>query len=360
MHTFFIQSFFYVRIFYHSMQKPLYIGPYKLSSNVLLAPMAGITDRAYRDVCRSFGAGLTVSEMIASDVSLWASKKSSTRFVSKDETEPRCAQLVGTDPYKMVEAAKRCADQGVQILDINLGCPAKKVCNKAAGSALLQYPEKVEAILTQVVSAVELPVTVKIRTGWSNKNKNALEIAHIAEESGISALYIHGRTREEKFTGQAEYETIRKIKKYSSLPIIANGDIKTFQDAEYILNYTQADGLLLGRITRGRPWIFEEINHYLTTKSIKEPLSANQKIAVAIEHISTIHRLYIPSIRVSVARKHIACYLNTMSTQHTVSKDILTNIFKAETPFKQLEMFSNALDQLTNSPKTRDSLTKGN
>jgi tRNA-dihydrouridine synthase B len=340
------------------MQKPLYIGPYKLSSNLLLAPMAGITDRAYRDICRSFGAGLAVSEMIASDVNLWTSKKSSTRLVSKDETEPRCAQLVGTDPYMMAEAAKRCADQGLQILDINLGCPAKKVCNKAAGSALLQYPERVEDILAHVVAAVELPVTVKIRTGWSNKNKNALEIAHIAEESGISALYIHGRTREEKFTGRAEYETIRKIKQHASIPIIANGDIETPQDAEYILNYTQADALLLGRITRGRPWVFEEINHYLTTNNIKKPLSMNKKVTVALMHIKTIHRFYKNADPVLVARKHIACYLNTMSTQHAVSKDILTDIFMAKKPFKQLEMFSKALDELTNSPETRDSLTK--
>jgi tRNA-dihydrouridine synthase B len=320
--------------------------------------MAGITDRPYRDICRSFGAGLTVSEMIASDVTLWASKKSVTRFVSNDEAEPRCAQLVGTDPKTMAEAAKRCADQGVQIIDINMGCPAKKVCNKAAGSALLQHPKQVEAILSHVVSAIELPVTLKIRTGWSNKNKNALEIAHIAEESGISALHIHGRTREERFTGHAEYETIRRVKQRVSIPVLANGDIATPQDAEYILKYTQADGLLLGRITRGRPWIFAEINHYLMTKTTKQIVSKNQQMQAAIAHISTIHRFYNPSIRVSVARKHIACYLNIMSTQHVVSKDILRNIFLTKTPFEQLEMFSKVLDELTHFPKTRDSITK--
>ena len=340
------------------MLKPLYIGSYKLSSNLLLAPMAGVTDRPYRDICRSFGAGLTVSEMIASDVSLWASKKSVTRFISNDEAEPRCVQLVGTDPKMMAEAAKRCADQGVQIIDINMGCPAKKVCNKAAGSALLQHPKQVEAILTHVVSSVNLPITLKIRTGWSNKNKNALEIAHIAEESGINALHIHGRTREERFTGHAEYETIRKVKKQVSIPVIANGDITTPQDAEYILKYTQADGLLLGRITRGRPWIFAEINHYLKTKTTKQVISKSLQIRTAIAHISTIHRFYNPSICMGVARKHIACYLNTMSTQHIVSKDILRNIFLTKTPFEQLEIFSKVLGKLTNSPETRDSITK--
>ncbi len=340
------------------MLKPLYIGPYQLSSNLLLAPMAGLTDRPYRDVCRSFGAGLTTSEMLASDTSLWKSNKSSTRLISKDEAEPRCAQIVGTDPYIMAEAAKRCADQGVQILDINMGCPAKKVCNKAAGSALMQYPERVEDILSSVVSAVELPITLKIRTGWSNKNKNALEIAHIAEESGIVALSIHGRSREEGFMGHAEYETIRAVKQQSKIPIIANGDIITMQDAVFILKYTQVDGLLLGRITKGRPWIFEEMNHYLSTNEVKKPLSKNKQIKTAIEHNSTIHRHYKSALRVKVARKHIACYLNTMSTQLTVRKDILRDIFTAKTPFEQLEKFSQALKGLPNFPKTRDSITK--
>ncbi|MCK5809967.1 MAG: tRNA dihydrouridine synthase DusB [Cocleimonas sp.] len=340
------------------MINPLYIGPHKLKSNLLLAPMAGITDRPYRDICRSFGAGLTTAEMISSDVSLWGTQKSSSRLISKDETEPRCAQIVGIDPNSMAEAAKRCADQGIQIIDINLGCPAKKVCNKAAGSALLQYPDQVEAILTKVVSAVDIPVMVKIRTGWSNKNKNAVQIATIAEQSGVSALSIHGRTREEGFSGHAEYETIRLVKQQISIPVFANGDIKTIHDAEHILNYTKADGLLLGRITRGKPWIFSEINHYLTTKTVKKPLSSSKQIQTALSHIYTIHRHYNSALRVRMANKHIACYLNIMSTQHTISKDILTNIFTAKNSSQQLEKFSNALEALTDSPKTRDSVTK--
>ena len=339
------------------MPKPLYIGPYRLVSNLLLAPMAGITDRPYRDICRSFGAGLTTAEMISSDISLWSSKKSSSRLVSKDEAEPRCAQIVGTAPDTMADAAKRCADQGIQIIDINLGCPTKKVCNKAAGSALLQYPDQVEAILRKVVTAVDIPVTVKIRTGWSSKNKNALQIANIAEQSGISALAIHGRTRGEGFAGNAEYETIRLVKKQISIPVFANGDINSIYDAEHILNYTKADGLLLGRITRGRPWIFAEINHYLKTKAVKEPLSKNKQIEVALAHIYTIHRHYNSALRVRMANKQIACYLNTMSTQQSVSKDILTDIFTAKNSSEQLEKFSDALEE-TNSPKTRDSITK--
>jgi tRNA-dihydrouridine synthase B len=320
--------------------------------------MAGITDRPYRDICRSFGAGLTTSEMIASDVNLWTSRKSSSRLITADEAEPRCVQLVGTDPKQMAEAAKRCADQGIQIIDINMGCPAKKVCNKAAGSALLQYPNQVKAILNSVISAVELPVTLKIRTGWSNQNKNAVEIARIAEASGICALYIHGRSREQRFTGYAEYETIRLVKKHVSIPVLANGDIENIHDAEYILNYTQADGLLLGRITRGRPWIFDEINYYLQTKTPQQPLSKNKQIEVAIAHVSTIHQHYNSALRVRVARKHIACYLNTMSTQNTVSKENLKKIFMTKNSFEQLERFSQMLEELTISPETRDSITK--
>jgi tRNA-dihydrouridine synthase B len=340
------------------MPKPLYIGPYKLTSNLLLAPMAGITDRPYRDICRSFGAGLATAEMLTSDTSLWNSKKSSTRLISKDETEPRCAQIVGTDPKIMADAARRCADQGIQLIDLNFGCPAKKICNKAAGSALLQYPDQVKAILTKVVAAVDIPVTVKIRTGWSNKNKNALQIANIAEQSGISALYIHGRTREQGFTEHAEYETIRLVKKQSSIPIFANGDIKNIYDAKYILDYTQADGLLLGRITRGKPWIFAEINYYLKNQIAKKTISKSKQIKTALVHIHTIHRYYNSALRVRMANKHIGCYLNAMSTQHTVSKDILKKIFTAKKPSEQLKLFAFAMKELTNSPKTRDSITK--
>ncbi len=341
------------------MLKPLQIGPYKLKSNVLLAPMAGITDRPYRDICRSFGAGLASSEMIASDINLWNSKKSSSRFISTDEAEPRCAQIVGTDPYIMAEAAKRCVDLGVQILDINMGCPAKKVCKKAAGSALMQYPDKVKEILTHVVNAVDIPVTLKTRTGWSDKNKNILEIAHIAEQSGIAALYIHGRTRTQKYMGFAEYETIRQVKQKISLPLIVNGDIKTATDAKFVLDYTHADAVMLGRATNGQPWIFDEINHFLTTGKQKEKLSHAQKSAAAISHLRAIHQYHSSNLQredstfhqvnqsfkcSKTSLKFIEWYLYSMRSQ--TSKKINKKDFLLDTPEEQMNAFIHALKKL--------------
>lgn len=342
------------------MAKQLQIGPHKLTSKLLLAPMAGITDRAYRDVCRSFGAGLAASEMIASDVNLWTSKKTSTRLISKDEAEPRCAQLIGTDPKIMAEAAKRCVDQGVQVLDINMGCPAKKVCSKAAGSALMQYPDLVEDILSSVVSAVNIPVTLKTRTGWSSKNKNVLEIARIAEGCGIQALYIHGRTRQDAYTGFAEYETIRHIKNNITIPLIANGDIKTAEDAKFALDYTQADGLLLGRITQGKPWIFQEISHYLDSEKTVCLPTRTEKITAAIKHLSTIYQQYPPAYRIRMAKKHSNYYFSNMSTHKTAAKKKRLKDFFAVKCFSELiEMFSEILEEFTPlSPKTRVSKTK--
>ncbi|HIO93394.1 MAG TPA: tRNA dihydrouridine synthase DusB [Leucothrix mucor] len=345
------------------MLKPLQIGPYKLKSNVLLAPMAGITDRPYRDICRSFGAGLVSSEMIASDVNLWHSKKSATRLISKDEAEPRCAQIVGTDPYIMAEAAKRCVDLGVQILDINMGCPAKKVCKKAAGSALMQHPDRVKDILHSVVSAVDIPITLKTRTGWEEKNKNVLEIAKIAEQSGVSALYIHGRTRAQKYTGFAEYETIRQVKEKTSLPIIINGDIKTAKDAKFVLDYSGADAILLGRITNGRPWIFDTISHYLKTGDLKEELSYFNKANIAIAHIQNIFKYYSHTAEVKTlhqrnnstqscrtAQKNLNWYFHSMRLQP--SKKTKKNLFLLHTPEEQLDMFIQLLSELApNSQK---------
>ncbi len=342
------------------MLKPLQIGPYKLTSNVLLAPMAGITDRPYRDVCRSFGAGLASSEMIASDISLWDSKKSSSRLISRDEAEPRCAQIVGTDPYVMAEAAKHCVDLGVQILDINMGCPAKKVCKKAAGSALMQYPEKVKEILNSVIEAVDIPVTLKTRTGWTDKNKNVLEIAKIAEQAGVSALYIHGRTRTQKYAGFAEYETIRQVKENIALPIIVNGDIKTAEDAKFVLDYTNADGVMLGRVTNGQPWIFDSISHYLQTGLIKKQLSHQEKSKVAISHLRKIYEQHLDHSRHSnntfcqvnqsfscpkTSLKFIEWYLYSMRSQS--SKKINKKVFLLNTPEEQLNAFIQALNELT-------------
>ena len=330
------------------MAKQLQIGPYKLTSNLLLAPMAGITDRPYRDICRSFGAGLAASEMIASDTKLWTSKKTSTRFISKEEAEPRCAQLVGTDPKIMAEAAKRCVDQGVQILDINMGCPAKKVCSKAAGSALMQYPNLVEEILSTVVSAVDIPVTLKTRTGWSRKHKNVLEIAKIAEGSGIQAFYIHGRTRQDAYTGHAEYETIRHIKENINIPVIANGDILTAQDAKFVLEYTQADGLLLGRVTQGNPWIFQEINHCLNNEKAISLPTRTEKITAATSHLTTTYQLYSPACRQAMVKKRAAHYFSNMSTHKTsAKKKRLKDFFAVKCPSELLEQFPEILEEFT-------------
>ncbi len=286
------------------------IGSYQLKSKLLLAPMAGITDRPYRDVCRKYGAGLTSSEMITSDLSLINTKKSQQRLPQKNEPGPRSAQIVGTDPKVMAEAALFNVERGAHIIDINMGCPAKKVCNKAAGSALMQDPKLIERILSEVVAAVDVPVTLKIRTGWAKTQRNALTVAKIAEDSGIASLAVHGRTRNQGYTGFAEYETIRQIKQSLSIPILANGDIKTIDDARFIFAYTQVDGLMLGRISHGRPWIFKEINDILVNNSPITPIPSKEKIDTTLAHISAIHRYYGTDQGVRIARKHIGWYLS--------------------------------------------------
>lgn len=286
------------------------IGSYQLKSKLLLAPMAGITDRPYRDVCRKYGAGLTSSEMITSDLSLINTKKSQQRLPQKNEPGPRSAQIVGTNPKVMAAAARFNVEHGAHIIDINMGCPAKKVCNKAAGSALMQDPKLIERILSEVVAAVDVPVTLKIRTGWAKTQRNALTVAKIAEDSGIASLAVHGRTRNQGYTGFAEYETIRQIKQSLSIPILANGDIKTIDDARFIFAYTQVDGLMLGRISHGRPWIFKEINDILVNNSPITPIPSKEKIDTTLAHISAIHRYYGTDQGVRIARKHIGWYLS--------------------------------------------------
>ena len=241
------------------------IGPYTLPNQLILAPMAGVTDQPFRQLCRRLGAGLVVSEMLASDTRLWSSRKSLLRLPHADDPEPRSVQIVGGDPQMLAEAACANVAMGAQIIDINMGCPAKKVCNKAAGSALLQDELLVAQILERVVSAVDVPVTLKIRTGWDTQNRNGVRIAQIAEQSGIQALAVHGRTRAERFFGAAEYDTIAAIKHAVSIPVFANGDIDSPEKARQVLLHTGADALLIGRAAQGRPWIFREINHYLAT-----------------------------------------------------------------------------------------------
>jgi tRNA-dihydrouridine synthase B len=244
------------------------IGPYQLTSPVLLAPMAGVTDRPFRQLCRELGAGLATSEMVTSDPGLRHSRKTRLRLDHRDESAPISVQIAGTEPRQMADAARFNVDNGAQIIDINMGCPAKKVCNVMAGSALLKDETKVADILAAVVNAVDIPVTLKIRTGWDRDHRNALQVARIAEDAGIQALAVHGRTRDCGYKGVAEYDTIAAVKARVSIPVIANGDIDSPQKARQVLAATGADAVMLGRAAQGRPWIFREINHFLQTGDI--------------------------------------------------------------------------------------------
>jgi tRNA-dihydrouridine synthase B len=252
------------------------IGPYTLSNNLILSPMAGITDRPFRQICRVLGAGMAVSEMTASNPVLRHHPRTQLKLNHTGENEPRSVQIVGTNPEQMAEAAQYNQSNGAQIIDINMGCPAKKVCNVAAGSALLRDEALVKSILEAVVSAVDIPVTLKIRTGWDPLSRNAVTIASIAEQAGIQALAIHGRTRECKYKGEAEFDTIRSVKRAISIPVFANGDICSVEKAQDVLDYTGADGLLIGRGAQGRPWIFREIDHFLKTGHKLAPPSTEE------------------------------------------------------------------------------------
>lgn len=284
------------------------IGPYILPNNLFLAPMAGVTDRPFRQLCRRLGAGMVVSEMITANKSLWASKKSLLRANHDGEPEPRSIQIAGTDPAMMAEAAQHNVTQGAHIIDINMGCPAKKVCNVMAGSALLQNEKLVAEILESVVNAVDVPVTLKIRTGWDLDNRNGVAIARIAEQSGIQALAVHGRTRADAYRGDAEYDTIAEIKTAITIPVIANGDISNPDKAKQVLDYTQADALMIGRAAQGNPWIFRQINHFLTHgEYLAAPLITEVRQTL-IEHLYTLYDFYGDYTGVRMARKHIAWY----------------------------------------------------
>ncbi len=284
------------------------IGQYTLPNNLFLAPMAGVTDRPFRQLCRRLGAGMVVSEMITANKSLWASKKSLLRANHDGEPEPRSIQIAGTDPEMMAEAAQHNIDQGAHIIDINMGCPAKKVCNVMAGSALLQNELLVSQILESVVNAVDAPVTLKIRTGWDTDNRNGVNIARIAEQSGIQALAVHGRTRADAYRGNAEYDTIAEIKSAISIPVIANGDIHSPAKAKEVLDHTQADGLMIGRAAQGNPWIFQQINHFLAHGEILPDPALSEVKQILIEHLHTLYDFYGEYTGVRMARKHIAWY----------------------------------------------------
>ena len=287
----------------------LKIGPYSISSPVILAPMAGITDTPFRQLCLSMGAGMAVSEMVTSNPRLWNTRKSKLRMVHNNEFEPRAVQIAGHDPEQMAEAARLNQQLGAQIIDINMGCPAKKVCNKAAGSALLRDLGLVESILTAVAAAVDIPVTLKIRTGWDPTQRNGVIVAKLAEQCGIAALAVHGRTRACMYRGNAEYDTIASIVEAVRIPVIANGDITSAQKARKVLEHTGASALMIGRAAQGRPWIFREINHFLQHgEHLSAPGHAEVK-AILLGHLQALQRFYGELQGVRIARKHVGWYM---------------------------------------------------
>lgn len=287
------------------------IGPYTLPNPLIVAPMAGVTDRPFRLLCRRLGAGLAVSEMVIADSSLWHTRKSRLRLDHTGEPEPRAVQIAGGDPEMLANAARFNAAHGAQIIDINMGCPAKKVCNKAAGSALMKDEDLVRDILAAVVAAVDIPVTLKMRTGWDSDHRNAPLIARMAEDAGIQALAIHGRTRADAYRGEAEYDTIAAVKSEVGIPVFANGDITSPQEAAWVLKHTGADGLLIGRAAQGSPWIFREILHFLQTDQVLAPPALDEVEQILIEHLLALHDFYGERMGVRIARKHVGWYLQS-------------------------------------------------
>jgi tRNA-dihydrouridine synthase B len=295
-------------VLFSAKKLPMQIGPYQLKNNLFVAPMAGVTDRPFRQLCKRMGAGLAVSEMVASNSLLWGSEKTRRRANHEGEVEPVSVQIAGADPQMMAEAARYNVDQGAQIIDINMGCPAKKVCNVMAGSALLCDEPLVGRILDAVVGAVDVPVTLKIRTGWDRNRRNARTVAKMAEGAGIRALAIHGRTRACGYSGEAEYDTIAAVKSDIGIPVIANGDIDTPERVKQVLDYTGADAVMIGRAAQGRPWMFGEISHYLETGEHLPPPEVGEIHRVLVAHLHDLYGFYGEHTGVRVARKHISWY----------------------------------------------------
>ena len=319
------------------------IGTHQLANRVILAPMAGVTDRPFRQLCKTMGAGLVVSEMVSCNSLLWGSEKTQRRIDHSGEAEPRSVQIVGADARNMAAAARYNVEHGADIVDINMGCPAKKVCHVAAGSALMKNESLVAQILSAVVSAVNVPVTLKIRTGWDVDNRNGARIARVAQDCGVQALAIHGRTRACGFAeGTVEYDTIADIKRAVSIPVIANGDIRTPAQAKQVLDYTGADAVMIGRAAQGRPWIFREIAHYLATgETLAEP-STMQVRDILLGHLHNLYALYGDYSGVRVARKHIAWY----SKGHPQGATFRQLINDVETAEQQLAFTREFFDQL--------------
>lgn len=284
--------------------------------------MAGVTDQPFRKLCRQLGAGLVVSEMVTSDTRLWKTNKSKWRLDHSGEAEPISVQIAGGDASMLANAAQKNVDIGAQIIDINMGCPAKKVCNKAAGSALMKDERLVAEILNSVTASVDVPVTLKIRTGWDDENRNAVVIAKLAEDAGIQLLTVHGRTRADKFMGAAEYDTIAEVKSAVSIPVIANGDIASPNTAQRVLEYTKADGVMIGRAAQGNPWVFREINHYLATGELLAPPTAFEIRSVLLGHLQALYDFYGEFMGVRIARKHLGWYFNGQGVSKATYKPI--------------------------------------
>jgi tRNA-dihydrouridine synthase B len=314
--------------------RPMQIGPYRIDPPVVLAPMAGVTDKPFRLLCKQLGAGLAVSEMTTADPSLWHTRKSLRRMDHAGEPEPVSVQIAGYDPAMLAEAARFNVANGAQLIDINMGCPAKKVCNVWSGSALLQDEPLVARIVKAVVEAVDVPVTLKIRTGWDRDNRNALNIARIAEDAGIAALSVHGRTRADKYEGEAEYETIAAVKAAARIPVLANGDITTPERARHVLEVTGADAVMIGRGAQGRPWIFREIAHYLATgEKLPEP-TPTEVAAILLGHLEHLHAFYGELAGVRIARKHLGWYAKDRP-ENAAFRQVVN---RAETAHEQLAL----------------------
>ena len=318
------------------------LGPYTIAPPVALAPMAGVTDKPFRQLCKQLGAGLAVSEMTSADPRLWTTRKSLKRMDHAGEPDPISVQIAGYDPAMLAEAARYNVDHGAQIVDINMGCPAKKVCNVYAGSALLQDEALVGRILAAVCAAVEVPVTLKMRTGWNRDNRNGVRIARIAEDSGIRALAVHGRTRADLYNGQAEYETIAAIKAAVSLPVLANGDVDSPYKAREVLERTGADGVMIGRAAQGRPWIFREVATYLATGQVPPPPSPAEVRDLLLGHLHALYAFYGETAGVRIARKHLGWYAKDRP-ENAAFRGVVN---QAETAASQLELTREYFDAL--------------
>jgi tRNA-dihydrouridine synthase B len=313
------------------------IGPHAIAPNLILAPMAGVTDKPFRMLCKKMGAGLCVSEMTISDPKFWRTSKSLHRMDHSDEPSPISVQIAGTDPKQLAEAAQFNVDHGAQIIDINMGCPAKKVCNVLAGSALMRDEKRVAEILSATVKAVRVPVTLKIRTGWSPDSRNAIAIARIAEDCGIQSLAVHGRTRQDFYTGHAEYDTIAEVKQALRIPVVANGDISDPLKAKFVLDYTKADALMIGRAAQGRPWIFRHIQHYLQTGELLPDPPVAFIAETLLDHLRHLHEFYGELQGVRIARKHLGWY----SSEQDNAVEFRARVNKAETAHEQTAITEN-------------------